>query len=87
MKIICVLLAVLAICELTGCDEHKKEGRLSNMRRDEGIVKYTYGGCIRVVNIDGHDYLLYAQDRGGGICHSASCKCMKEKHNTTPSAP
>ena len=33
---------------------------------------------IRVIKIQGHDYLIYDGFKQGGICHSESCPCKSK---------
>ena len=33
--------------------------------------------CIKIVEIRGHEYIIYYGYQAGGITHSASCSCQK----------
>lgn len=72
-KLLIFLFGAAALC---GCDPTTLE--------EDGSVKceentfYTGRGIVSKTKIEGHEYLLFKDEYGGGICHSASCPCTKE---------
>lgn len=76
--IVLVMLIGLVSCEYG----HHSTGSKSDIPTEE--FKSTGNQFIDIVNIDGHDYLVFFKKRGsaggGGICHSESCaneNCFK----------
>ncbi len=65
MKKLALILGVAAA--LTSCSKEGHNTYYSNGTDD-----------VFVVNIQGHDYLIYRGYSKGGICHSESCKCKNK---------
>ena len=38
-------------------------------------------GSIRVVEVEGHDYVVFKMGYGGGIVHAESCECKEAEFN------
>lgn len=57
------LLLLLAIPVIMGCDD-KDTQRV-------GI------GSVRVVEVEGHDYVVLKMGYGGGIVHAENCQCKE----------
>ena len=74
-----LLVALIGVAALCGCDELPKEG--DGSLKPNGNTFYTGNGSVSKVKIEGHDYLLYRYYEGGGICHSASCPCHTNNLN------
>jgi len=77
------LIVLVMLIGLVSCEHgHSNTGSKSDIPTEE--FKSTGNEFINIVNIDGHDYLVFFKKRfdsgGGGICHSESCtneKCIK----------
>ena len=57
------LLLLLAIPVIMGCDDEDTQR--------VGI------GSVRVVEVEGHDYVVLKMGYGGGIVHAESCQCKE----------
>ena len=69
------LVIASALC-LSGCEEHTaSEPAQSNVK----YIMRTFSTVIYSICIEGHDYIVFDGCRKGGIVHSASCPCKKEK--------
>jgi hypothetical protein len=46
----------------------------------ESFREYNITGVtsIKIMKIEGHDYLIYDGFKQGGICHSESCPCKSK---------
>lgn len=66
-----LLLLIVATFLIISCDEYKKPNR-----------EFTYGSNdVFVVNVKGHDYVIYDGYRKGGIVHAESCQCKTRKED------
>lgn len=75
-----IVIPVLGIADLTLMALNLK----SKFETNEGIETYSqltdYGVKLKVVEIDGHEYLLYYYSPGfGSLCHKADCKYCERK--------
>jgi hypothetical protein len=72
-----VMLVSLVSCEYGHYNTNKKSDA------DITEIKSTSNEFISIVEVDGHEYLVFFKKRGyaggGGICHSESCKNEKCK--------
>ena len=63
------LLLILVTFLVISCDENIKPA-----------VDFTYGtNDVYVVNVKGHDYVIYDGCYKGGIVHAESCPCKQNK--------
>lgn len=73
-----LILASLCAIALLGCDPEEVEvnevGR-QVFRSNESQFMYRSYGELKIVELEGHDYVLFMYDRGCGITHSGGCKC------------
>lgn len=74
----CVLVIASALF-LTGCEEH---AYYESEQSTERYFKKTFDTIIYSIEIEGHKYIIFNGFRKGGIIHSESCPCMKEKKET-----
>jgi hypothetical protein len=40
-------------------------------------MQVTSSAVIRVIKFQGHEYLAYNINKGGSLCHSETCPCIK----------
>ena len=81
-----IITFMLIMLSFTSCTNRMESDVQQNVTTNES---YSFGDTrvdIRIVNIDGHDYVVAASNsragvRPGGISiiHSESCKCHKNK--------
>jgi len=38
---------------------------------------------LRIMTMQGHDYIVVDAYKGGGICHSETCRCKKSSNKVT----
>ena len=62
-----ILVTALVCCN--GCDV--AEGQMVSTGID---------GHVRIVSLQGHDYVIASNGRGIAIVHAASCQCLQGKH-------
>lgn len=75
----CALVIASALC-LAGCDRHGYEQFQTQQFKSKGeYYNPTIGVRIYSIEIEGHEYILFDGYREGGITHSESCPCRKEK--------
>ena len=71
-----VLVAVVLGVALVGCEIDTKAGPSSETSfrsaQNAGDID------IRIVKVQGHDYIVLDGYKQGGICHSESCPCKSE---------
>ena len=68
----CVLIIASALC-LAGCEECEQ------VQIKEKYCNTPFEAHIYLIEIKGHDYIVLYGSHKGGITHSESCPCMKEK--------
>jgi hypothetical protein len=67
-------LACVLICNfLIQCAPPSSE---SNVNQKEVKEEKTSVNCVTILTIDGHEYILYDDSEGSGLCHSESCPSM-----------
>ena len=66
-----VLVFVVAL-GITSCGADKPDVQST---RD---LRITTGETVKVVEIKGHDYIIYDGYESGGICHAESCACKSK---------
>ena len=76
MKILFVAVIAAAFC---GCYESPRAKDGSYLPCEDGIYRTIKHGRLYVIKIDGHEYIVRRDGDMGGICHSASCPCHREK--------
>lgn len=79
----CVLVITSALF-LTGCEEHSDYESAQSTKRCSNkplmtIMYSTLTKCIYSAEIEGHKYIVFDGTNKGGIIHSESCQCKKEK--------
>jgi hypothetical protein len=57
---------------ITSCGQDKPDVQST---RD---LRITTGETVKVVEIKGHDYIIYDGYESGGICHAESCACKSK---------
>lgn len=78
-RLLCTIAATIA---LAGCDPQKEEIVEVNEQghRVEATGKRCYrGGALEIVELEGHEYVLFRDMNGCGITHSGGCKCHTKK--------
>ena len=73
-----IFLAVVALVALTACDTKTNPGTKTkgeNGREESMLILHTNYG-VHVMSYKGHEYLVNFH---GGILHSESCPCQKNK--------
>ena len=74
--IIVGLVLFIIFCCMFGCCDKKNtmDKDLEKIQSTKvGIVDDTFS--LNKIRFEGHDYLIF---RANGLCHSASCPCMKK---------
>ena len=66
-----VLVFVVAL-GITSCGQDKPDVQST------GDLRITTGETVKVVEIKGHDYIIYDGYESGGICHAESCACKSK---------
>lgn len=79
-----VLLWLMLAFSIAGCceEEHAKEGQERKETPTAQVLNKAYisfWGSISSCEFEGHKYVLYNADRGGGIVHHPDCKCKERK--------
>ena len=70
-----LVIAVAASAVLAGCNPNiEKDKNYKDSWTDHGLRINT-----KVVEIDGHKYILMDGFRAGGIIHAESCRCKSER--------
>lgn len=70
-----LIIAVIAFTVLAGCRPNiEKDKNYKDSWTDHGLSVTT-----KVVEIDGHKYILLDGYRAGGIIHAESCRCKRER--------
>lgn len=67
-----LFLIVIGVIAIGNCIKGYKEK--NNVDESKKIVNERVASHIRVIEYDGHEYLLYENGRVAGITHSGSCK-------------
>ena len=70
MKKLALVLAVAL--GFTSCGADKPDVQASK------DYKINIDESVRVMTIEGHDYMIYDGYKSGGICHSESCPCKSK---------
>ena len=68
------LIIASALC-IAGCEKYEQ------VQLNGKYYNTTIGVRIYSIEIEGHDYIVFDGYRKGGIVHSESCPCKKEKTN------
>ena len=74
--ILAAIIAGAAATALVGCDRVENCSRVENAKSTSNA--WTYHGrecCTKVVEVEGHKYILMDGYKAGGIIHAASCWC------------
>ena len=71
-KIVIVIAAAAAL--LIGCCKVEDSKDI-----DKAWCNYGMGCCTKVIEIEGHKYILMDGSYSGCIIHAASCWCMKKQ--------
>ena len=66
------LVIASALC-LSGCEKYEQ------LQIKEKYCNIPFEARIYSIEIEGHDYIVFNGYRKGGITHSESCPCKKEK--------
>ena len=72
-KKMAIIAAIAATTILAGC------GRVENAKSTSNA--WTYHGrecCTKVIEVEGHKYILMDGYKAGSIIHAASCRCMNK---------
>jgi hypothetical protein len=64
-----LFIAVFAI-GFTGCQKHENGKDI-----DESWTKHDFFNRTKIVDIEGHKYIILNGYNSGGIIHAESCKC------------
>lgn len=72
-------LVIASALFLTGCEEHAD---YESAQSTERYFKKTFTTMIYSIEIEGHKYIVFNGSQKGGIIHSESCPCIKEKKET-----
>ena len=68
-----IVIAVAATSILAGCDKVECDENMDKVWLSHGKECYT-----KVVDVEGHKYIIMNGIYSGGIVHAASCTCMSK---------
>jgi hypothetical protein len=71
--IMTISIIALSMAILQGCDEVVKDNNIDNAWTYHGMSCYT-----KVVEIEGHKYIIMDGSYSGNIIHAASCSCLNK---------
>lgn len=75
------LFGIVFMIMLFGCSpaqhQKKKEAPIRVQIQTTAIVGYS--GVLSICEFEGHKYILFNYDRGGGIIHHPDCNCKERK--------
>ena len=66
-----LLIGVVLAIGLAGCIKTDNDLHINDKWTYHGNTSYT-----KVVEIEGHTYIIYSRYNAGNVIHAASCKCM-----------
>ena len=69
---VATLVTCLWIC---GCDQFEDRRPVIETTQNHLVED---GSSVKVIEFDGHEYVMLRVYRGGGICHKANCKFCEE---------
>ena len=72
-KTMTIIAAAVATAVLVGCAKIEDGKDIDKAWTDHGI-----GCCTKVVEIEGHKYIIMDGTYSGCIIHAASCQCMSK---------
>ena len=67
----------LLLVALVGCFCSCTETKYKRTE-DDRYIEVRGNNFARYIEFDGHEYVYYRLDRGGSICHSPKCPCLKD---------
>ena len=81
IAIIGFILLLIGLCPiLVGCDAPPSSENVRNVRNVCDNNTWTsHGGCMstKIIEIEGHKYIIMTGYKCGGIIHAESCGCKK----------
>ena len=74
-----MIIIVAAALLLSSCDKVEDDKNKDDAWTSHGMSCYT-----KIVEVEGHKYILMDGSYAGTIVHAASCHCMEEKKKKLP---
>ena len=76
IAIICFILMLVGLCPiLAGCGATPSSENAPN--KDNAWISHGNYTSTKVVEIEGHKYVIMISIKSGGIIHAESCRCKK----------